>query len=66
MKNNLLESDENNFEIKKYKFNPVFKDKLNEQKKMCLDYINDIQLTTNNNNSTKLTRFSQTSILEYK
>ena len=31
MKNNLMESDDNNFEIKKYKFNPVFKDKFSQQ-----------------------------------
>ena len=48
MKNNLLESDENNFEIKKYKFNPVFKDKLNEQ-----------NLDKNDNNINKNTDYSQ-------
>ena len=31
MSNNLMESDDNNFEIKKYKFNPVFKDKYTQQ-----------------------------------
>ena len=40
MKNNLLESDDNNFEIKKYKFNPVFKDKLISQNTDKNDNIN--------------------------
>ena len=40
MKNNLLESDDNNFEIKKYKFNPVFKDKLIAQNTDKNDNIN--------------------------
>ena len=47
MKNNLLESDDNNFEIKKYKFNPVFKDKL------------IAQYTDKNDNINKNTDYSQ-------
>ena len=31
MKNKLMESDDNNFDIKKYQFNPVFKDKFSHQ-----------------------------------
>ena len=31
MSNNLMESDDNNFDIKKYKFNPVFKNKHSQQ-----------------------------------
>ena len=47
MKNNLQESDDNNFEIKKYKFNPIFKDKLNEQ------------ISDKNDNMNKNTDYSQ-------
>ena len=31
MKNKIMESDDNNFDIKKYQFNPVFKDKFSHQ-----------------------------------
>jgi len=51
MKNNLMESDDNNFEIKKYKFNPVFKDKFTQP--------NTIQNTIQNENVNKNTEYTQ-------
>ena len=51
MKNNLMESDDNNFEIKKYKFNPVFKDKFTQP--------NTIQNTLQNENNNKNTEYTQ-------
>ena len=51
MKNNLMESDDNNFEIKKYKFNPVFKDKFTQP--------NTIQNTIQNENINKNTEYTQ-------
>ena len=47
MKNNLMESDDNNFDIKNYKFNPVFKDK------------DTRQITEKNENQIKNTDYNQ-------
>ena len=56
MKNNLMESDDNNFEIKKYKFNPIFKDKFTQP--------NTIQNTLQNENIIKNTEYTQNKKLQ--
>ena len=56
MKNNLMESDDNNLEIKKYKFNPVFKDKFTQP--------NTIQNTLQNENNNKNTEYTQNKKLQ--
>ena len=47
MSNNLMESDDNNFDIKKYKFNPIFKNKHSQQ------------ITEKNENQIKNTDYNQ-------
>ena len=47
MNNNLMESDDNNFDIKKYKFNPIFKNKHSQQ------------ITEKNENQIKNTDYNQ-------